>query len=158
MLKIKKRTGFTLIELLVVIAIIGILASVVIVSFPGAQKKARDSRIISAIGQLRTVMVIAHGDYGHYDEFKSGSTVYTDIGRLETEITNQGGALKIGHKPLTNSTEACMYSALNAGGWYYCADSTGVAGRTRTDPSTTCIADGETGEGTAAACPTDLQD
>ncbi|PIP31805.1 hypothetical protein COX24_01590 [bacterium (Candidatus Gribaldobacteria) CG23_combo_of_CG06-09_8_20_14_all_37_87_8] len=33
------KSGFTLLELLVVISIIGVLASVVLVSFPGAQKK-----------------------------------------------------------------------------------------------------------------------
>ena len=34
--------GFTLIELLIVISIIGLLASVVLVSFPGAMKNVRD--------------------------------------------------------------------------------------------------------------------
>lgn len=36
-----KKTGFTLLELLIVMAIIGLLASAVMVSFPGAQKRAR---------------------------------------------------------------------------------------------------------------------
>ncbi len=36
-----KQTGFTLLELLIVIAIIGILAGVVLVSFPSASKKAK---------------------------------------------------------------------------------------------------------------------
>lgn len=47
-------TGFTLIELLVVITIIGILASIVLVQFPGAVNRARDSRVISAFSQMRT--------------------------------------------------------------------------------------------------------
>lgn len=42
--KIKKERGFTLLELLVVIAIIGILVSLGIVSYSGAQKKARDAQ------------------------------------------------------------------------------------------------------------------
>ena len=50
----KNKKGFTLIELLVVIAIIGILASVVMVQFPGAVGKAKDSRAISALSQMRT--------------------------------------------------------------------------------------------------------
>ena len=36
------KKGFTLLELLIVIAIIGLLASVIIVSFPGAIKSVRD--------------------------------------------------------------------------------------------------------------------
>ena len=37
-----KNKGFTLIELLVVIALIGLLASAVLTSFPGAMQGARD--------------------------------------------------------------------------------------------------------------------
>ncbi|MBU2591903.1 prepilin-type N-terminal cleavage/methylation domain-containing protein [Patescibacteria group bacterium] len=39
-----KKAGFTLFELLVVISIIGILISLAMVSYTGAQVKARDSR------------------------------------------------------------------------------------------------------------------
>ena len=46
--------GFTLIELLVVVAIIGVLASVILVSLNSARAKAKDSRLISDVHQLRT--------------------------------------------------------------------------------------------------------
>lgn len=39
-MKLNSKKGFTLIELLVVIAIIGLLASAVMISFPGATKRA----------------------------------------------------------------------------------------------------------------------
>lgn len=44
MKKKRLRAGFTLFELLVVISIIGILISLAMVSYTGAQVKARDSR------------------------------------------------------------------------------------------------------------------
>ena len=42
--KTKAALGFTLVELLIVIIIIGILATLVIVTFTGVQQKARDSK------------------------------------------------------------------------------------------------------------------
>jgi len=46
--------GFTLIELLVVISIIGILASIAMVSYTGAQRQARDTQRKSDIKQYQT--------------------------------------------------------------------------------------------------------
>lgn len=48
-----RKLGFTLIELLVVISIIGILASLAMVSYSGAQKQARDSQRRSDLAQYR---------------------------------------------------------------------------------------------------------
>ena len=48
--------GFTLIELLVVIAVIGALSSIVIVTFPAAQKRARDSQRKSDIKQYQAAL------------------------------------------------------------------------------------------------------
>ena len=48
--------GFTLIELLVVISIIGILASLAMVSYSGAQKQTRDTQRRSDLGQYRNAL------------------------------------------------------------------------------------------------------
>lgn len=48
----KKLKGFTLIELLVVVAIIGILSTVVVVNFSGAQKSARNKAAISNLNEV----------------------------------------------------------------------------------------------------------
>jgi len=48
--------GFTLIELLVVMAIVGLLASVVMVSFPTAQRSARDTERKSDLNVIRQAL------------------------------------------------------------------------------------------------------
>ena len=138
-----KRKGFTLIELLVVIAIIGILASIVLVSFPSATKKAKDSRIIGAIAQARTVMTYICENDGNCDAFTCN---HLEMGALCKEIDNNYGTDAKNDKvpepiivkaPATgNSSSTCIYSPLNSGD-YYCADRTGVAGvTTSTCPAT----------------------
>lgn len=138
--------GFTLIELLVVIAIIGILASIVLVTFPGAQDKARDSRVVGAIAQARTVMSYYNANNNSYDGF---DCTFADMVTLCAEITDNGGSLTIEEN---DDDEACMYSALNSSSpAYYCADSTGVAGYTDTDPGSLAACDG-----TTFVCPADI--
>lgn len=46
--------GFTLIELLIVVAILGALASLVLISYPASQKKARDTERQSDIKQYQS--------------------------------------------------------------------------------------------------------
>jgi prepilin-type N-terminal cleavage/methylation domain-containing protein len=62
----KSQKGFTLIELLVVITIIGILSSVVLVSFQSVNKKARDAKRISELKQFSTVLELFYSIHGHY--------------------------------------------------------------------------------------------
>lgn len=145
-----QNKAFTLIELLVVIAIIGILASIVLVSFPGASKKAKDSRIISAISQARTVMTYVYANDGNYDSFLC---THTDMVNLCSEITGSGGTnpVPVVKNAASASTAACVWSVLTAkSSYWYCADSTGKAGFTTTDPSGAgyCVAN------TTAVCPT----
>lgn len=55
-LKKRARRGFTLIELLVVVVIIGILASVALPSFIGAQDKARNASVSANINTIRMAL------------------------------------------------------------------------------------------------------
>jgi len=52
----KKTNGFTLFELLVTISIIAVLTAVAVVSFGGMTKKARDSRRIADLQNIRVAL------------------------------------------------------------------------------------------------------
>jgi prepilin-type N-terminal cleavage/methylation domain-containing protein len=61
-----KNSGFTLIELLVVIAVLSLLASISVTSYNPLRQKARDSRRIQDLHQLRNALnlyMLNHGDY-----------------------------------------------------------------------------------------------
>ena len=51
-----KSKGFTIVELLIVIVVIGILATLVIVTFTGIQQKARDSKRKTDIGAVQAAL------------------------------------------------------------------------------------------------------
>jgi len=62
----KVKQGFTLIELLIVITIIGILASLTLASYGGAQQKARDGIRKSDLAQMKRALELAKADcYGN---------------------------------------------------------------------------------------------
>jgi len=134
------KKGFTLIELLVVIAIIGILASIVLVSFPTANNKAKDARIIADISQGSSLAAEFYSTGNTYTGYTLNST-------LSTDVTNKGGAVTLFIN--TNGSGYCLASTLNSGG-YYCADSAGLIGKT-VSPLTICV----TGcvAGNTCACP-----
>ena len=128
-----KSKGFTLIELLVVIAIIGILASVVLVSFPGASKKAKDSRVISAMSQARTIMTYVQANEGGFTA-ANFSCAIADMTVLCGDIAkNDLGAAALNFVIVGSgsTSAACISAPLNAtANQFYCADDSGVAGRT----------------------------
>ena len=58
----QRRLGFTLIELLVVISIIAILVTVIVASFGGTQKKARDARRREDLDAIKKALELAKSD------------------------------------------------------------------------------------------------
>ncbi len=64
--------GFTLIELLIVMAILGALASIVVLTFPAATERARDSNRKSDMSQYRTALeTFANANNGFYPGFSN---------------------------------------------------------------------------------------
>ena len=81
----RKQLGFTLVELLVVISVIGVLASIVLVSFTGSQKQARDTQRKSDVKQYQLALEnFANKKNGLYPRrnitVSADTTLCTDMG------------------------------------------------------------------------------
>ncbi len=127
----KKQKGFTLIELLVVVAVIAILASVVLVNLRGARDKATDSRIISAMGQVRSSAEILYSANNSYDGVCSSSTSLATTGDLKTlqdEITNNGGTDPKCYLDGTKQ-DYCFSVKLKSEDTTWCVDGQGHSGK-----------------------------
>lgn len=61
MLKQKSQKGFTIVELLIVIVVIGILAALVLNTFQGVQKRARDTTRQTDVNAIATQLEVYYG-------------------------------------------------------------------------------------------------
>jgi prepilin-type N-terminal cleavage/methylation domain-containing protein len=64
-----KSKGFTIVELLIVIVVIGILATLVIVTFTGIQQKARNSQRQTDINAIDSHVEAYYASAGNYPTF-----------------------------------------------------------------------------------------
>jgi general secretion pathway protein G len=66
MYSLKKQKGFTIVELLIVIVVIGILATLVIVTFSGIQQKARNTKRQTDINAISSHVEAYYASNGYY--------------------------------------------------------------------------------------------
>jgi type IV pilus assembly protein PilA len=69
-----KSKGFTIVELLIVIVVIGILATLVIVTFTGIQQKARNSQRQTDINALDSHIEAYYASTGNYPTYTQLTT------------------------------------------------------------------------------------
>lgn len=84
----RKESGFTIVELLIVIVVIGILAALVITTFSGIQRKARDSERITDIKSIHGQLEAYHAQNGYYPtlaNLQSDAFIGTDLPGLDVE-------------------------------------------------------------------------
>jgi len=140
----KNRGGFTLIEMLVVVAVIGILSSVLLNALGPAKDKAKDSRIIQEMNQVRTLAeTIYDGDYNALERLPKPieSIGNENIRILAEDISKQGGEITL--RISQDGTNYIAYTPLNikVGSEsapqtnYYCLDSSGRTSFTSSDLS-----------------------
>lgn len=107
-----KRDGFTLFELLVSISIIGILVALAVVSFSGAQKKARDTKRIQ---DMKAIQTAAEQYYSQV-----GTSLYTyPASTAPADWTVNGQAL-IQAFPIDPKSGSYSCSGLGVGSTGYC--------------------------------------
>jgi prepilin-type N-terminal cleavage/methylation domain-containing protein len=118
-MNINNKKGFTLIELMVVIAIIGILVGIIIVSLNKSTDQAKDAKVRSAMGQLRSVAQIYYNNH----EYKfSGLASDSEALAIKSEIEKNGGT---GYE-LKDTTNAWCAVVDTPTGRCLCVDSTGA--------------------------------
>lgn len=69
MLKYKSQKGFTIVELLIVIVVIGILAALVLNTFSGVQRRARDTQRQTDVNSVATQLEVYYNDNGGYPQW-----------------------------------------------------------------------------------------
>lgn len=86
----RKESGFTIVELLIVIVVIGILAALVITTFSGIQRKARDSERQTDINAVHGQVEAYYAQNGKYptlanlqDNSAAGNWVSTNLKGLD---------------------------------------------------------------------------
>ena len=88
--QIRKQSGFTIIELLIVIAIIGILATLVLTNFQGAQARGRDTVRRSDINSLYQKLEEYYNENNGYPDGSLSAATFPGVD--EGALTDEDGA------------------------------------------------------------------
>ncbi len=124
----RKQSGFTIVELLIVIVVIGILAALVITTFSGIQKKARDSERQTDINATHGQIEAYFAQQGYYptltnlqtDSWVQANLKGLDVKSLQAPNTSSNSIVGTG-AAITNYQYAVTPSGCdNAAAATYC--------------------------------------
>lgn len=117
----KIRKGFTIVELLVVLAIIGILATIAIINYSSAQKRARDTQRQADLEKIAQALEMYRAETKSYPPSESGGWIKLNSGSLHDALINGKYLDKLPCDDYNSSTKGC---ATNTGYIYYRKDIT----------------------------------
>ncbi len=133
------KRGFTLIELLVVISIIGILASLTLVSYTGAQKQTRDTQRRSDLNQYRNALeTYASSNNGVYpSNLSSISALCTELSPsyMSSCPSDPTTGSNYGFYSSTSGDAYVIYAGLETTGEYWEVCSNGESGNVDSEPA-----------------------
>lgn len=115
MFSLKKSKGFTIVELLIVIVVIGILATLVIVTFSGIQQKGRNSQRQTDINAIASHVEAFYATKGYYPsmaDLNSATVRAADFKGLDPEALKDPKATSA---DIAATTSATAYSYVGAG-------------------------------------------
>jgi prepilin-type N-terminal cleavage/methylation domain-containing protein len=144
MISLKKQKGFTIVELLIVIIVIGILATLVLVTYAGVQAKARDTKRQTDVDALQSHLETFYAQYGFYptlcdlQTISYGFTANCNTSAGTTLATSFVETFMQGLDPsglVSPSGGAIAATATNTGGYSYGYVATGT-GCTNTTATT----------------------
>jgi len=133
------KKGFTLPELLIVMTVIAGLASIMLVSYPATQRRARDTRRKNDIKQYQTSMEIYYNKSNKYPTASSLSAACTALG-LTTCIDDPRASAGQHYSVSSNDAAYLIYGTLEqppSPTTYFYTCSTGKSGETTSNPSST---------------------
>lgn len=115
----KASKGFTLIELLVTIAIIGLLSTIVLVSFGPVRNQAKDTTIKANMNQMRLATELWYANNLTYVNSNTGSDF-----NAASDAVNSASPGTV--DSACDATDYCMSAQMAANeSNYWCIDSTG---------------------------------
>lgn len=109
----KNEKGFTLIELLIVVAIIGLLATLAIVSLTSAQKRARDTKRVSDIGQIKGALELYWNANAAYPTITPAAGALDTWAELATALTGYISALPTDPDDSKGTAYTYMHNSTN---------------------------------------------
>lgn len=120
-----KSSGFTLIELLVAITIIGILATIGLRAFTGAQAKSRDAKRKTDLAAIQRALEVYYNDFGQYPQSDSGLIQGCGSGDPATQTScSWGSRFAVG-----NDVYMEKLPQDSSGSYYYFAPTAGNGGQ-----------------------------